>query len=57
MSTVVEREVWIDTLKGVLIMLVVLGHCIQYTDTDFENNVAWCYIYSFHMPLLFLGVK
>lgn len=42
---------YIDNLKGFLILLVVLGHCIQNTDADFDHNIVFRYIYSFHMPL------
>ena len=44
------RILWADRLKGVLIILVVLGHAIQLTlnDACFNNHV-WNYIYSFHM--------
>lgn len=42
---------YIDNLKGVLILLVVLGHCIQSTDPGFDHNAVFRYIYSFHMPL------
>lgn len=38
------RESWIDVLKGIGIILVVIGH------TSMENPlVKW--IYVFHMPL------
>lgn len=47
-----HRLHYIDNLKGVLILLVVLGHCIQCTDLDFDHNAVFRYIYSFHMPLL-----
>lgn len=40
-----NREIWIDVLKGVGILLVLLGHC----NTPFDK-----YIYGFHMPLFFL---
>ena len=46
-----HRLHYIDNLKGVLILLVVLGHCIQCTDLDFDHNAVFRYIYSFHMPL------
>ena len=45
------RLFYIDNLKGFLILLVILGHCIQSTDMDFDHNIIFRYIYSFHMPL------
>lgn len=45
------RIMWIDSLKGILILLVVLGHIVQYTYADdYCDNHLWRYIYSFHMP-------
>ena len=46
-----NRLVWADRLKGILIVLVVLGHAIQQTMNEacFDNHL-WNYIYSFHMP-------
>jgi len=46
-----ERFHYIDNLKGFLIILVVLGHCIQYSISDFDHNIVFRIIYSFHMPL------
>lgn len=46
------RLVWVDSLKGGLMLLVVMGHAIQYcmNDGECESNY-WCnLIYSFHMP-------
>jgi fucose 4-O-acetylase-like acetyltransferase len=43
-----ERNYSIDILKGIGILMVILGHCL--TQPSFENN----FIYSFHMPLFFL---
>ncbi len=34
-------------------MLVVLGHTLQGLYTDFDQNLAFRIIYSFHMPLFF----
>lgn len=46
-----KRLVWADSLKGLLIILVVLGHAIQNTlGVDCDNNHIWNAIYSFHMP-------
>ena len=36
-----HRLHYIDNLKGVLILLVVLGHCIQCTDLDFDHNAVF----------------
>ena len=46
----VKRNEAIDSIKGALIVLVVLGHCLSLGDKDstmFLHNL----IYSFHMPL------
>jgi fucose 4-O-acetylase-like acetyltransferase len=46
-----QRIAYIDFLKGFTILLVILGHCIEFNDTDYWNNIVFRYIYSFHMPL------
>lgn len=50
-----ERSNYLDTLKGLLIFLVCLGHGIQYNGyinkTAFWNDPIFEGIYSFHMPL------
>lgn len=43
------RIAYLDNLKGFLIILVVLGHVLQYTYSI--DCIADRYIYSFHMPL------
>ena len=49
-----ERLIWADSLKGILILLVVLGHAIQGVLTgNVESNRLWNVIYSFHMPAFF----
>ena len=46
-----ERLIWADSLKGLLIILVILGHAIQSTlGNECFNNHLWNLIYSFHMP-------
>lgn len=46
-----KRIFWLDNLKGFLIILVVLGHCIQNTTESYQFDILFRYIYSFHMPL------
>lgn len=52
-----KRLIWIDSLKGWLMILVVLGHAIQSSlgDACFQNHL-WNLIYSFHMPAFMLSV-
>ena len=46
-----QRLIWADSLKGWLILLVILGHAIQQTlGADCDSNHLWNLIYSFHMP-------
>ena len=45
------RLIWADSLKGLLMLLVIIGHAIQSTEKGAcEYNHAWNHIYSFHMP-------
>ena len=45
-----KRLVWGDALKGLLMILVIIGHIIQYTECNhYEENHLWNAIYSFHM--------
>lgn len=41
-----SRITWLDTLKGIGIILVVLGHV-------YKNEFVYNWVYSFHMPLFF----
>lgn len=46
-----ERLIWLDSMKGWLILIVVLGHAIQYClPESHDTNYWWNLIYSFHMP-------
>lgn len=42
-----KRYIWIDCVKGVLIILVVLGHMIS-------NKTIGNFVYSFHVPAFFV---
>lgn len=53
---------FIDHIKGIAILLVVVGHAIAWTQDDFVYIIQerpkiemfwWHFIYSFHMPLFF----
>lgn len=46
-----QRSLYWDTLKGLLIILVVLGHC----GTALSNGLISA-IYAFHMPLFILSI-
>jgi fucose 4-O-acetylase-like acetyltransferase len=47
----IARNHQIDNLKGFAIIIVVLGHAIQASFANFDSNLVFNYIYSFHMPL------
>lgn len=56
-----KRDPYPDILKGIAIILVVLGHCIQFGSGriyegsgTFQSNPLFIWIYSFHMPLFML---
>lgn len=48
-----ERNNQVDTLRAIAIILVVIGHTIQYVyvPENFNDNKLFSFIYSFHMPL------
>lgn len=46
-----DRDNSVDVIKGIAILLVVLGHAIQFGTVNFDNNIIYKIIYSFHMPL------
>ena len=43
-----ERLPWLDILKGIGVLLVVIGHV-------YSNDTIYRWFYSFHMPLFFLA--
>lgn len=56
-----ERIAWIDSWKGLLIFLVVLGHVvggIRFNVDERKFALLWCvytFIYLFHMPAFFMA--
>ncbi len=50
-----KRDSSLDFIKFLLVLLVVFGHCVQYTyikfGLNFDDSIIFRYIYSFHMPL------
>lgn len=46
------RIVWVDVLRGFLILIVILGHAFQIG--DYNNSTIWNMIYSFHMAAFFV---
>lgn len=46
-----KRLIWADALRGLLILLVVLGHSLQFGDC--ENRLSWNIINSFHVATFF----
>lgn len=46
-----QRIGYLDSLKGIAIILVIIGHIIQYCilPTNYDDNHVFRYIYSFHM--------
>ncbi len=55
MENTMQRDAYWDVVKGVLILLVVMGHVVQYgVGGDFWHNPVFKGIYIFHMPLFML---
>lgn len=57
----VKRIDWIDSIKGMTIIAVVIGHCLDgYLKSDMFPTCKdvfyniWYFIYSYHMPLFFV---
>ena len=45
------RDTFIDALKGLTILLVILAHALQRSLPDIESNIIFNSIAAFHMPL------
>lgn len=52
---IVGRIPYIDSCRGFVILLVVVGHVVQclYRPKEFDNDVLFRVIYAFHMPFFF----
>ena len=46
-----QRLVYIDQLKGFAILMVVIGHVVQFCFKECETSLTYKAIVSFHMPL------
>ena len=46
-----KRNLHIDSVKGILLILVILGHVIQMTDSSSFSQKLFDFLYIFHMPL------
>ena len=49
-----NRIEFLDIAKGIAILLVVMGHLVQYNMTGTSATTVFDFIYSFHMPLFFM---
>ena len=49
----VTHNLTISIAKFLAIIMVVIGHVIQYSIPDFDKNIIYRLIYSVHMPLFF----
>ena len=49
-----QRITFIDSIKFVLIVLVILGHALECNRDETLNMKAYIFIYSFHMPAFIL---
>ena len=45
------RVRWVDSLKGILILLVVVGHFLLKVEDHYVIETIYRLIYAFHMPL------
>ena len=46
-----KRDLRIDSVKGILLILVILGHVIEVSDNSSFSQKLYDFIYLFHMPL------
>ena len=53
-ETIRQRDRSVDIVRGIAILMVVLGHTISVITTDFENTFTYNIIWSLQMPLFFV---
>lgn len=56
MISIHKRINELDRIKGIAIVLVVVGHILAFVNGRFQyafSNIIFQYIYIFHMPLFF----
>lgn len=51
MAAVENREPFLDVLKGLAIITVILGHTLQGVGPNFDDFLPFRLIYAFHMPM------
>lgn len=52
----IDREKWLDFVRGVAIVLIVLGHCCERINSTYEVSVLMPFrdiLYLIHLPLFF----
>ena len=49
-----ERIGWLDTARGIAMLLVLLGHILEHVPCTAEGQLVHDLIYSFHMSLFFI---
>lgn len=54
-QTLPERVEWLDTAKGIALLLVLLGHCFRDSMREVSAVCAFLYdfVYTFHVPTFF----
>lgn len=48
------RLQYIDIAKGICILLVIIGHILQFNCCGYGSDTGFIFIYSFHMPVFML---
>lgn len=54
MTLTMNRLVYVDIAKGIAIILVVIGHILQFNLSGTSKNILFNWIYAFHMPVFMM---